>query len=114
MAAPPCSRRRAALLALCATLAALSASDVNGQTLTFACADNNNAAQCAALRDFYYGTNGPTTWLSTATSGWAAAAAGTKTNMCSLYGVTCTNGNVVTLCVRAAFTKRVHASRMGC
>jgi hypothetical protein len=113
MAASPHTRSGAALLALCATLTVLSA---NGQmtAATFKCTDTNNAAQCALLADFYYATNGPTSWFANATTGWAAAAAGTKTNYCTFVGVGCsssTSGNVTRMCVHAPRCVRVRLPR---
>ena len=63
---------------------------------TFTCATGNDATQCAALRDLYYATNGPS-WSTK--SGWSSAAAGTATSYCTFYDVSCTSNNVVQLCV---------------
>jgi hypothetical protein len=117
------SAMAAKLLALCATLIAFSAGGVNGQQAEFKCADTiNNAEQCALLADFYYSTNGHTSWGAT-TTGWSAAASGVKTNYCTFTGIACvgtsgstTTGNVTRMCVRgsvppaARANARVHIS----
>ena len=66
---------------------------------TFTCASGNDATQCAALRDFYYATNGPSSWSGWSKSGWSSAAAGTATSYCTFTDVTCAGINVVQLCV---------------
>jgi hypothetical protein len=63
---------------------------------TFACAASNDATQCAALRDLYYTTSGPS-WGSK--SGWSSAAAGTLTDYCTFFGVICVGNNIKYLCV---------------
>ena len=63
---------------------------------TFTCAAGNDATQCAALRDLYFATNGPS-W--TTKTGWTAAVAGGATDYCTFYRVMCTGNNVVYLCV---------------
>jgi len=67
---------------------------------TFTCASGNDATQCAALRDFYYATNGPS-WGSIlgSANGWSSAASGTSTNYCTFYFVACSGNNIVALCV---------------
>ena len=69
----------------------------NALAQTFTCATGNDATQCAALRDLYYATNGPSSWSSK--SGWSSAAAGTATNYCTFELVGCTSNNVTGLCV---------------
>ena len=64
----------------------------------FTCAVGNDATQCAALRDLYFATNGPSSsqpqsgWSNN--RGWSSAAAGFETDYCQFYGVTCTGNNV--------------------
>ena len=63
---------------------------------TFTCAAGNDATQCAALRDLYYATNGPS-WRYT--SVWYSAASGIPTDYCTFSGLTCAGNNVTRLCV---------------
>jgi hypothetical protein len=103
------------LLALCATLIVFSASGANAQQqLAFKCADTGNSA---VLADFYYSTNGHTSWGAT-TTGWSAAASGVKTSYCAFTGITCaTSGDITRMCVlvsvvlrRRRANARVHIS----
>jgi len=57
----------------------------------FTCLSGQDA-ECATLRDLYYSTGGPS-W--TNTIGWADAAAGNVTDVCSFFGVDCSVSRVV-------------------
>ena len=62
----------------------------------------NNPVYCSVLGEFYYATNGPTSW--TATTGWSSAAAGTPTNYCTFNS--CGTGNVLNgMCVSPALCR---------
>ena len=60
---------------------------VSTTTAAFTCASSNDATLCAALGDLYASTNGAG-WLQK--GNWAQAAAGTPTDYCSFFSVTCT------------------------
>jgi hypothetical protein len=59
---------------------------------TFTCSSQD--ATCNALGALYTATGGAS-W--TRNSGWTTAAAGTATNYCSFYNVTCGGGNVLSV-----------------
>ena len=68
---------------------------------SFACAIADDAAICAALGSLYAATDGPA-WSAAALSGqsWADAAAGViRPPLCSLEGVGCASGALISLCV---------------
>lgn len=68
-------------LAMLLLLVAAAESDA-----VFTCASTNDPLHCAALGDLYDATNGMG-WLKNA--GWRTAAAGTATDLCTFYGVSC-------------------------
>jgi hypothetical protein len=97
--------RRATPLALLLALLAVAAPRRGGAALTCAAADD--ATTCAALDDVFTATGGER-WASSA--GWRDAAAGTATDYCTFFGVTCSGRSLVTaLCVplRAHRTTRI-------
>jgi sugar lactone lactonase YvrE len=63
---------------------------------TLTCAAGNDATQCAALRDLYFATNGPS-WRQDA-YGWTVMAAGGAPDYCTFSGVFCYGNNVTQLC----------------
>ena len=67
----------------------------------FTCAPGNDAVPCASLSDLYSATGGGSWWQ---TAGWANASANVPTDYCTFYGVSCSGGAVILLCVRVAFT----------
>jgi hypothetical protein len=93
MGAPPAVRGGHASQLLVLVVALLSTSCAHGQT--FACSANGTYATwyspniCAALGELYASTRGAS-W--TTRTGWSAAAAGTPTDYCSFYGITCSSG----------------------
>ena len=80
-----------ALWRLVALSLILRASGQPAPPAAFACLVQD--AACATLGDLYYSTGGAGSWLNT--TGWADAAAGTATDVCSLFGVDCTDSRVI-------------------
>jgi hypothetical protein len=78
-------------------LALLLAASTQQADAQFTCTDTSAAGTvtCAALGDLYAATNGAR-WATQ--TGWLAAAAGTATDFCTFFGVTCTSGAVTSLC----------------
>jgi hypothetical protein len=64
--------------------------------LTFTCAADDAATDCAALSALYEATNGGS-WAFN--DGWRDAAAGVATSFCTFWGVTCSGNFVRQLCV---------------
>jgi hypothetical protein len=60
----------------------------------------NSQATCAVLGEFYAATGG-VSWSNN--HGWAAAAAGTPTNLCSFFGAGCIYGDLTLLCAAHFF-----------
>ena len=72
-------------------------------TRVFSCTQQD--ATCSALGDLYYATNG-TGWGTN--TGWASASAGTSTDYCTFYGLTCdAGGRVVYMCASLSCHVRV-------
>ena len=77
-------------------------------TTAFTCTTSDIV--CDALGDLWAATNtGTGTWLHTA--GWVDASAGTATDYCTFYGVTCDSNSALTsLYVRAAAAQSERAN----
>lgn len=94
-AAPRAPRGRLPPPVLVVALLLLNATSARA---AFACAPTDNAVTCLALSDFYTATVGANWWNS---SGWASAAAGTATPLCSFVGLGCASGGALTsMCAR--------------